>query len=33
MTETFSFPPTWRWLDRPPLCLETGLRDHVVVLL
>ncbi len=33
MTETFSFASSWRWLDRPPLRLETGLRDHVVVVL
>ena len=31
MAEAFSFPSSWRWLDRPPLHLETGLRDHVVL--
>ena len=29
----FSFSAAWRWLDRPPLQLETGLAGHVVVLL
>ena len=29
----FSFPASWRWLDRPPLQRETGLDGHVVVLL
>lgn len=33
MTEIFTFPETWQWLDRPPLHLETGLQDHVVVVL
>ena len=33
MTETFAIPPTWRWLDRPPLSLETGLKNHVLVVL
>ena len=34
MTRTaFSFCPSWRWLDRPPLRLDTGLHDHVVVVL
>jgi len=33
LTDTFSFPLAWRWLDRPPLRVETGLRDHVVVVL
>ncbi|MFT4511873.1 MAG: hypothetical protein ACI89X_000974 [Planctomycetota bacterium] len=33
MTETFSFPSTWRWLDRPPVSLATGLAGHVVVVL
>jgi len=31
VAEAFSFPSSWRWLDRPPLHLETGLRDHVVL--
>lgn len=31
MSERFTFPPSWRWLDRPPLHLETGLRGHVVL--
>lgn len=31
--EVFTFPSSWRWLDRPPLHLETGLQDHVVVVL
>ncbi len=29
----FSFSTSWRWLDRPPLRLDTGLADHVVVVL
>ena len=29
----FSFPSSWRWLDRPPLRLDTGLQGHVVVVL
>ena len=33
MTETFTIPPTWRWLDRPPLGLDTGLKGHVLVVL
>jgi hypothetical protein len=34
MTEpAFSFCSSWRWLDRPPLRLDTGLHDHVVVVL
>lgn len=33
MSEGFAFPPSWRWLDRPPLHLDTGLRGHVVLVL
>jgi hypothetical protein len=34
VTETpFSFPSSWRWLDRPPLRLDTGLQGHVTVVL
>lgn len=34
MTETpFSFSSSWRWLDRPPLRLDTGLEGHVAVVL
>ena len=33
MTEIFAFPDSWRWLDRPPLSLETGLAGHVVIVL
>ena len=33
MTEIFAFPNTWRWLDRPPVHLETGLSGHVVIVL
>lgn len=29
----FTFSSSWRWLDRPPLRLDTGLADHVVVVL
>ena len=29
----FAFSTSWRWLDRPPLRLDTGLQDHVVVVL
>lgn len=31
--DAFTFSPAWRWLDRPPLHLETGLEGHVVVVL
>lgn len=31
--QVYTFSSAWRWLDRPPLHLETGLRDHVVALL
>lgn len=31
--DVFTFSPAWRWLDRPPLHLETGLEGHVVVVL
>ena len=33
MTEPFRFPSSWRFLDRPPLQLQTGLAGHVVVVL
>jgi hypothetical protein len=33
LSDTFSFPSSWRWLDRPPLHLESGLFGHVVVVL
>ena len=33
MSEAFAFEDTWRWLDRPPLHLATGLRGHVVLVL
>lgn len=33
MTEIFAFPDSWRWLDRPPMRLETGLAGHVVIVL
>lgn len=33
MNEPFCFPTSWRWLDRPPLHLQTGLTGHVVVVL
>lgn len=33
MSETFSFPSSWRWVARPPLRRETGLAGHVVLVL
>ena len=33
MSDAFSFPTSWQWLDRPPLHLATGLRGHVVLVL
>lgn len=33
MSEAFSIPPSWQWVGRPPMLLETGLRGHAVLVL